>query len=389
MLKRVSLTHFIDGIAKTGFPFEHHVSALFRRRGWDVRHGTYYIDDVTDDVREIDIIAEKCNDVDGLDIHTVCIISCKKSDQNTWVMLAHERSAEDWLRTRRLRQVTTNDDVLRHMTGSEMWPWDSESIGTALEDANVSILTEPDQSIFAFQEMSKTSGTPQNDRAIFAAVTSLLKAQAYEIASHDSEPRRVVYQYNLLSAVDSELVRLDFPEDGNNPSAVKVDRQTYLADYIVGHQPISAPIRFVTRSALEAELAELDALHALNVRHFPSLRESFYPDSLLDWQRRKVFEPRIVSDLLPAIRIAIRREALPESELSLGWNSESSIAVLKLGDGTTRDVDVLNGSADLRARLEGLLKTHYRYEGPSQFELTDWFAELKAMVRERTTKAER
>jgi hypothetical protein len=378
----MTLTRFVDGIAKTGFPFEHYVAELFRGRDWNVRHGTHYVDDVTEDVREIDIVAEKSSDVEGLRIHTVCIVSCKKSDLNAWVMLAHERATDDWLRDRRLKQLTTNDEVLQHVTASSMWPWDDPSVAVALDDAKVSILAEPEQTIFAFQEMNKSTGAPQNDKAIFATITSLLKAQAHEIAAHAREKQIAAYQYNLLSAVDADLVRLDFPENASSPSATSVDRQTYLADYIVNQEPISAPIRFVTRLALAAELEELDALHSMNVRHFPALREAFYPDCLSDWRKRKVFEGRIVADLRTPIATTLKRDPIPETDLGLGWDSDGNSAVLELGDGTEREVAALNENDRLRDRLKELLKTQYRYEGDSRFALRDWFAELKAMARE-------
>lgn len=83
-----AMRQFVENIGKAGFPFEHHVSSAFRARGWTVHHGRYYVDDISEDVREIDLVADKSNDVDEVEIHTVCIVRCKKGDTNAWVMLA-------------------------------------------------------------------------------------------------------------------------------------------------------------------------------------------------------------------------------------------------------------------------------------------------------------
>ncbi len=357
----------IKAIAQTGFPFQHEVSMLFRNHGWDVRHGTYYIDDVTQSVREIDIVAEKSAEVEGLQIHTVCIVSCKMS-RHPWALLAHSRQTDDWLRQCELKQlVVANDEILRHMTQVGSWPWDDVDAVAALENAEISILLEPEQTIFAFQEVDKAAALPRDDKSIFASIVSLLKAQAHEMAAHAQGTKRAVYQYNLLSAVDSELVRLDFPEEPGDPVALKVGRQTYLADYIINRQPISAPIRFVAKPALEAGLAELDALHELNVQYFPRFRTTFFVDCLADPVRRKLFESAVVDGMQLRVAVALRKPRLSGSSLRLGWDQEANRALFQIEGASPADVEALNGDEPLREHLRSLLRDHFAYHGQSHF----------------------
>ena len=87
--------------------------------------------------------------------------------------------------------------------------------------------------MFAFQEMKLTTETPQNDKSIFNSVTSLMKAQAYELdaMSHRMNEKRV-YQFNLLSIIDAEMIRISVGSDGS-ATASKITETHYLTRYII------------------------------------------------------------------------------------------------------------------------------------------------------------
>ena len=71
--------------------------------------------------------------------------------------------------------------------------WSANSVAHT-QDNECGDLTEiPKHHIFAFQEMNRESGKPNNDKNIFAAVTSLMKAQAYELGSRRG-PKAARYQ---------------------------------------------------------------------------------------------------------------------------------------------------------------------------------------------------
>ncbi len=371
----MTLDKYVAGIAKTGFPFEHRVSSRFRARNWDVQHGKHYVDDVEGKVREIDIIADLEDDVDGLEVHTVCIVSCKASAERAWVMLSRPGDPGHWMRERDTRHASTTDDVLRHMFQGSIWPFDYDE---ALNASARSVWSEPDQVVFAFQEMDNQSGTAKDNKNIFAAITSLLKAQAYEIAARSSVSKSdgpKVFQYNLLNVVDAPLIRLDYPEGNGQPEALEVTGQTCLADYIVNQTPVSALVRFVAASALDDELAELQRLHAHNLSFFAELRRKFYPDALKDWSKRKLFERAVADEVAGGWGLRLAAE-----QLSLQWDSRDASASMSIKGARDRDIQQFNDDAGLRDRLRSSLATHYRYTGESKFSSQQGLDALRELV---------
>mgnify|MGYP001608407129 CR=1 FL=1 len=93
------------------------------------------------------------------------------------------------------------------------------------------VLSVPDFEVFAFQEMNRTSGTPQNDKNIFSSLTSLMKAQAYELGALSQRKKSPsIYQFNLISIIDSDLIRLRL--DGDNISQASIESEHYISRYI-------------------------------------------------------------------------------------------------------------------------------------------------------------
>src|SRR5437879_1314212 len=93
--KVMDLKNFEKQIAKTGFPLEYRISSLLRSAGWTVINNRYYVDDQEQSVREIDLVAYKARPVQHFNVFTTLIISCKKSDQNVWALLARKKDPFD------------------------------------------------------------------------------------------------------------------------------------------------------------------------------------------------------------------------------------------------------------------------------------------------------
>ena len=82
-------------IRKTGFVLENDVAQILRTAGWSVISNKYYVDDYEENVREIDLIAYQVAKVQHLDVYTVLIISCKKSESNVWALLSRKNNLND------------------------------------------------------------------------------------------------------------------------------------------------------------------------------------------------------------------------------------------------------------------------------------------------------
>ena len=81
---------FETEIRKTGFVLENQIALILKSAGWTVISNKYYIDDSEESVREIDLIAYKAKRIQHFDVYTTLIISCKKSGDNAWALLARE-----------------------------------------------------------------------------------------------------------------------------------------------------------------------------------------------------------------------------------------------------------------------------------------------------------
>jgi hypothetical protein len=77
-----------------------------------------------------------------------------------------------------------------------------------------------------------------------------MKAQSYEM---EALPRRrktpSVYQFNLVSLVDTQLVQLYFKDSGQR--ATEVDEEHYIARYIINKRETFARIHFVRSDKFE------------------------------------------------------------------------------------------------------------------------------------------
>lgn len=59
-----------------------------------------------------------------------------------------------------------------------------------------------------------------------------MKAQAYELgALSERKKKPSVYQFNLISIIESDLIRLNI--DGHNISQVEIESEHYISRYII------------------------------------------------------------------------------------------------------------------------------------------------------------
>lgn len=239
--KNVDLKNFEAQILTTGFPFEHRVASLLRDAGWSVIANKYYIDDLEQTVREVDLVAYRVRRVHHFAVYTTLIVSCKKNDKNVWALLSRPVRNPDPNMDVEPFHAWSSDGPMQYVFAQPGW---AATYYLQARQAGVQrILDVPTCDIFAFQEMDRESGKAHNDKAIFSAITSLMKAQAYEL---DALPKRrkeaAVYSFHLLSVVDSDIVRLDFGNGSSAATAVPVTDELYVARY---HQ---SSTDFCTRS---------------------------------------------------------------------------------------------------------------------------------------------
>src|SRR5712664_107617 len=331
-------------IAKTGFVLENRIAQALKAAKWTVISNRYYVDDAEESIREIDLIAYQATRVQHFDVYTTLIISCKKSEANAWALLARDIDLKDPNHDWQPLHAWSNDKALAfQLSGSGCAKRYHEGIARL---GVTGVLQTPAVEVFAFQEMNKASGTPQNDKNIFAAITSLMKAQAYELGSLPQRKKTpAVYQFNLLSIIDADLVRLMF--SGQTIDATPVDNEHYIAQYIIKKRETFSRIRFLSADAFNNALRDYGALHAANCQWCDSECNTFYQDIVKDDERVNVLLEDFRKKAFSEIRWALIEKDMkaPEaSSITLYWNKRKASLQVYAPFGA-EGVAVLNGNA--------------------------------------------
>lgn len=362
--------HFAEQIQKTGFVLENAIAQQLKAARWTVISNRYYVDDAEESVREIDLVAYQVSRVQHFDVYTALLISCKKSDTNAWALLCREIDLKDPNSNWQPLHAWSNDKAVAFQLAKS----DSATVyHEKIAPSNVgNALRTPDVEVFAFQEMSKLSGAPQNDKAIFSATTSLMKAQAYELgALPQRRTKPAVYQFNLLSVVDSDLIRLFFT--GTAIKSHPVVQEHYIARYIIKKQATFSRIRFMRADAFASLLPEYAALHRENCLWFDAQCNEFYIDIVKDSKRKET----LITDFRKAVRWDIRWSLIDHKlpppdieELNFYW-SDRNARIQIYGSFGTAGAQALNDDQKIKGKVAEALKQVYRYSGDFAFDADD------------------
>ena len=370
----MDLEKFEKSIKKTGFELEFQVSELLRKQKWTVINNKYYVDDVQGTVREIDLIAYKTCTIESVVVYTVLVISCKKNEQNIWALLSKNKIVNDPNTDWHPISAWSNNRTLEFMLNNHHWK--DNYIRLCKENDVYGSLIEPEDHIFAFQEMHKSNGSPQNDKNIFSSISSLMKAEGYEIASLSKRKKGdCLYNFNLISVVDTELVKLHFTSHDVKASRIESDK--YIGSYIVNNNNIEARIQFVNIDKLKDIVHNYDALHEVNVRFCAELISEYYRDAITQTIKREIYE----SDFLKSIHWQVYRllkmhfkSAVGKEDCWLSWDvGEQRLEInVSLGEGFPPDsedtiIETLNDDSKLDSHVRRMLKEWFRYEGDYQF----------------------
>jgi hypothetical protein len=362
--------NFAEQIRKTGFVLENAIAQQLKAARWTVISNRYYVDDAQESVREIDLVAYRVSHVQHFDVYTALLISCKKSDSNAWALLCREIDPKDPNSNWQPLHAWSNDVAVAFQLAKPESARLYHESSASLTAGNV--LRTPAVDVFAFQEMSKGSGAPKDDKAIFNATTSLMKAQAYELgALPKRRSKPAVYQFNLLSVVDTDLIRLFFA--GDSIETQVVEQEHYVARYIIKKQATVSRIRFMRADVFPKLLPEYASLHQENCRWFDRECNDFYVDIVKDSVRRNALIAEFRSEVRWHIRIAyhLKRITPPDTDdMDLFWD-DTTKQIRFLGPFGREGAKVLNEDQGVRSKIAAALKKIYRYDGEFQFDEDD------------------
>jgi hypothetical protein len=353
-------------ILKTGFVLESKVADALRIAGWTVISNKYYEDDFEGSVREIDLLAYKATKVQHISVYTTLLISCKKSDTNIWALIARNINLKDPNSDWWPLHAWSNDKAITFELSKPTIAktYHEEIIKLGVKEA----LSIPECEVFAFQEMNRLSGAPQNDKNIFNSLTSLMKAQAYELGALSQRKKLPsIYQFNLISVIDSDLIRLKV--DGENISPSTVESEHYISRYIIKKNETFSRIRFVKASCFEEKLKDYGRLHEANCLWFDRTCNSFYEGILKDSKRTKVLIEEFRAKmgwLIFSVKHFFGKQ-IEAANISLDWKDGEDIVLVTLLEESAVIIENLNNNSKLKVAVFNALADVYRYSGEFRF----------------------
>jgi len=364
----MELSNFEKQVCKTGFELEYRVARILKEEGWSLISNRCYLDDQEETVREIDLLAYKVRSVKDFYVCTALIISCKKSESNVWALLCREVDAKDpnsdW---QPFKGWCNQKGVSYYMDGSE---W-SKKYYEKMVKSCPSIFQVPNVDVFAFQEMNRVSGACQNDKNIFASITSLMKAQSYEISTlaDRKKDKPYVYQFNLLSVIDSDLIRILF--DGKEIKAVSVGSEDYVSRYILRKKDSTSRIKFIAADKFSEIIPDYSRLHSENCSIFEEVYVDFYKDSYKNFHKYSVLLDDLKVALSSKLSTAYCRSTgdwISFKEFSVSWSEKQQSLAIEI-DTSFEIIDKLNASKECLAAGRCALSKIFHYEGEFIFEI--------------------
>lgn len=366
----MDLEKYKEEIYKTGFCLEFKMSEALRKDGWTVISNRYYVDDLKDTVREIDIVGYKTDKVQDITLYTAIIISCKKSDSNIWALLTKDIDKKNPNAEWKPMHIWTNHKVINYLIKKTEW---KEDYFNAVNKYDVNkAMKEPEHDIFALQEMGKKNGKVRNDSTIFRSIESLMKAQAYEIKSLPNRKKeKVIYQFNLISIIDSELIRLKFEDDRIEQE--EIDQDIYITNYIINNVPICVKIHFINASIIGDVLINYSQLHKGNCDFFEVLYNNFYNNIFEDKEKKELLKDDFINEMKNIINYKLNINNYEECEMEhlyLWWSHGEKILEINL-EASGEAIKFLNDTKYIKTKTKDVLWRTYRYRSDFKYKVYD------------------
>ncbi|AZK63914.1 hypothetical protein [Pectobacterium versatile] len=351
----MDLKIFSENIKSTGFILENMISSTLSNNKWNVINNKYYIDDVAKTAREIDIIAYKATKVEDVFVYTTLIISCKKNEEKVWALLSRELNKNDPNIDLEPQHNWSNHPLIIYQLSKNNI--DKKNIPTGKLYLN---LFEPNRQVFAFQEMFKKNGRPDNDKNIFNSISSLMKSQSYEI---DSLPKRkkdrCVYFFYLISIIDSELILIDCSSDDLHTK--EIDSQIYISNYIINGESVSSKINFMTTTGFNRLITDYSKLHNHNCNHIEVCYKDFLDDAIKSHEKREILTNELKNKYNSKIRRLIYKnlKIYDRYEITGIWECDGKIEI-NVESENNELIDTLNGNDEIISKVTEMIEDIFK-----------------------------
>lgn len=346
---------YADNIRTTGFILESNVSDFLNENGWGVINNKYYIDDVQNVAREIDIIAYKATKVEDVLVYTTLIISCKKNEENIWALLVKNIKSNDPNIDYEPVKNWTNHPLVNYQfdANNKEKKWLPE--GDVYDELfNIS------KNAFAFQEMNRKSGKANNDKNIFNSITSLMKAQSFELGSLSQRKKeRSVYYFHLVSLIDSQLVLLDCEGDVIHPS--EVESHTIISNYIINGVSTASKINFITLPGFLSKEIFYSKLHNHYVNYIKKCFSDFYHEAISNHDKRNLLAKELWRKYSSKMRMEVIKTMSIYDQFSIDgiWLS-GDVIMIEINTKNSQLIELLESNDKIKERLRGYIEDVFK-----------------------------
>ncbi|SMG31914.1 hypothetical protein [Sphingobacterium psychroaquaticum] len=360
---------YIDGIKTTGFILENEIIQILKKEKWNIINSKYYEDDIADAPREMDILGYKVEKEKEILVYTVLLISCKKSENNIWGLISRPGKTSDPNHNYWPNTIWSNHKPILYQKGQKNF---NENYYKFHEDQKThNLMKLPDLEVFAFQELNKTTGKPQNDKAIFSSIQSLMKAQSYEmglLAGRKKE--KCVYQFNLISIVDSDLINFNI-ESNSKITQNSIQTEQFLSRYIIKREEQFFRIRFVKSDYFEEIIKEYNRLHLSNIKFYKEQISFFYKDVLYSYDKKQMIYEDFFFEISEYINKASKYKLNEENKIQYPYLAKYK-RTLEIGMTEDKNINkLLNENQILLTKTKEALKKHFNYSGNFIFHSDD------------------
>lgn len=366
-----------EAILNTGFPLEFEISSILKKHGWQTINNRYYIDDVKETEREIDILAYKCkiDRENKIAFYTSLIISCKKSATALWAFLSTEKPAYDPNFKFFVLNNKTSDKRLEKMLELEKDDIENKFCSKKI----LKTIFEIKRKIFGFQQLNKNSYKCEDDKRIYDSIITSIKALEYEINIKQSKNNLITevetsfYNFNLLSIFDGEMVEVYFENDNIKPDPI--NDAVYINRHIINRKQNFYKVHFIKSSKFEECLNIYDELSQTNYDIYDNLINDFYKDIFKCKDKVNIYWKEFCEDLNWIFNYTLQSNLKYYStNRTEGFNFEYEDNMLKIYYNGYWDIDdpqkdnLINKEIELINKTKKKLLKYFRYSGDFRFE---------------------
>ena len=368
-------------ISQSGFPLEHYIGNVLREHGWRIITNRYYIDDIKNIEREIDILAYKTHidEKEKIQYYTSLIISCKKSDKYTWCFLTRKSDVTDCNVDWTPLHFCSSDARMKYMTEKHR----DILIEKYKKHNAIKNLYDFPESVFAYQQLAVADSAKQGRNkgdyyidgnsdmynSIITSIKALDTEKRSRIKSAKENKYKRYYMFHLVSVFDGKMIKDCFDDKGDQ-HIESIKEIKYLNRHIVNKVDDFYIVNFTTKENFEFRLNLWDYFHKYNTHLLKNVISEFYKDIFCDKEKVDVlwnnFKERTLLRIEFSLCMLNATSHTKNLDMTYSYNKDNNKLDIELSASHYLDnsiIDKLNDDKYLTSSIQKDLLEIYRYDG--------------------------